>query len=55
MIFYCDGEALKVVRKYRCHPVYGSAILRHTDPVVLVCTKLNVKNTIVARKLSFHF
>jgi hypothetical protein len=21
MIFYCDGEALKVFRIYRCHPV----------------------------------
>ncbi len=23
MIFYCDAEALKVVRIYRCHPVFG--------------------------------
>ncbi len=22
MIFNCHGEALKVFRKYRCHPVY---------------------------------
>jgi hypothetical protein len=23
IIFYCDDEALKVFRKYRCHPVYS--------------------------------
>jgi hypothetical protein len=27
MIFYCDGEALKVVRKYRCHPVVVKMIV----------------------------
>jgi len=26
--FYCDGEALKVVRKYRCHPVYTRMVGR---------------------------
>jgi hypothetical protein len=25
IIFYCDYEALKVFRKYRCHPVVGSS------------------------------
>jgi len=29
MNFSCDGQALKVFRKYRCHPVYLKGIAQH--------------------------